>query len=165
MVKPTNELVQWCTQFQSGMLTPADRALGMQGRLRPLYVIHSVLPQKYCEGDDVASRVRSKTAGSYLKDFCGLSPDFREGVAEAVHQGAEEEGQVGQHVQIWHAGQHLHPGQQECPLPGRGHLQCRLELPDKLVHVEVLVRRYNVLWAGKETLPSILYQSSMYNRV
>lgn len=86
-----------------------------------------------------------KPKAAYLEDFGGLGSDLPKGVAEAVEQGAQEEGQVRQHVQIGHAGKHLHPGQQERPLARRCHLERCLELPHKIVHIEVLMRSHNVL--------------------
>ena len=43
----------------------------------------------------------------YLQDLGSLAADVAERVCQAVHQRAEEEGQVGHYVQVWHAGKHL----------------------------------------------------------
>lgn len=63
-----------------------------------------------CRGCCILSGVESFKGASlvYLQDLGSLAADLAERVGQALHQGAEEEGQVGHNVQVWHARKHLH---------------------------------------------------------
>ena len=54
----------------------------------------------------------------YLEGFSSGLPDFPVGVTQHAHQAFQELWQVLQHVNVWYAGQHTDPADQELPLIG-----------------------------------------------